>query len=129
MLVIGSRLPNRQWLVRFLILSVLWASAVFPLLFFAAYHLPGGVAAVINSLGPICVMVVAVPILGTAIRRVQLIAGALGVVGVALLVLRSNAKLDVLGHPGHGRRGDHDGVRDRADEALGQPARHGTRSG
>ncbi|GAB2585303.1 DMT family transporter [Microlunatus antarcticus] len=96
-LVIGSKLPNRQWLVRFLILSVLWASAVFPLLFFAAYHLPGGVAAVINSLGPICVMIVAVPILGTAIRRVQLLAGALGVVGVALLVLRSNAKLDGLG--------------------------------
>ena len=96
-LVIGSKLPNRQWLVRFLILSVLWASAVFPLLFFAAYHLPGGVAAVINSLGPICVMIVAVPILGTKIRGLGLVAGALGVVGVALLVLRSNAKLDVLG--------------------------------
>jgi len=96
-LVVGSRLPNRQWVWRFLLLSVLWASAVFPLLFFAAYHLPGGVAAVINSLGPICVMIVAVPILGTAIRRLQLVAGALGVVGVALLVLRSNAKLDALG--------------------------------
>jgi probable blue pigment (indigoidine) exporter len=95
--VIGSKLPSRVWFWRFLLMSVLWASAVFPLLFFAAYHLPGGVAAVINSLGPICVMIVAVPILGTAIRRVQLLAGALGVVGVALLVLRSNAKLDVLG--------------------------------
>ena len=96
-LVVGSKLPSRVWLSRFLLLSVLWASAVFPLLFFAAYHLPGGVAAVINSLGPICVVLVGVPILGTAIRRVQLIAGGLGVLGVALLVLRSNAKLDALG--------------------------------
>lgn len=96
-LVIGSRLPNRQWLGRFLVLSVLWASGAFPLLFFAAYHLPGGVAAVINSLGPISVVVLAVPILGTALRARQLVAGAIGVLGVALLVLRSNATLDALG--------------------------------
>ena len=82
-LVVGSRLPNRQWLGRFLLLSVLWASAAFPLLFLAAYRLPGGVAAVINSLGPICVVLLAVPALGTAIRGLQLVAGALGVGGGA----------------------------------------------
>jgi probable blue pigment (indigoidine) exporter len=96
-LVIGSRLPDRRWLWRFLLMSVLWASAVFPLLFFAAYHLPGGVAAVINSLGPICVVILAVPMLGTKIRPLQVIAGIIGVVGVALLVLRANARLDLLG--------------------------------
>jgi len=96
-LVIGSKLPDRLWLGRFLLMSVLWASAVFPLLFFAAYHLPGGVAAVINSLGPICVVVLAVPILGNRIRPLQVVAGIIGVVGVALLVLRANAKLDLLG--------------------------------
>ena len=96
-LVVGSRLPDRRWLGRFLLLSVLWASAAFPLLFFAAYHLPGGVAAVINSLGPICVVVLAVPVLGSAVRARQVVAGALGVLGVALLVLRSDARLDVLG--------------------------------
>ncbi|SER36495.1 EamA family transporter [Microlunatus flavus] len=96
-LVIGSKLPDRRWFWRFVLLSVLWASGVFPLLFFAAYHLPGGVAAVINSLGPICVVILAVPMLGTAIRPLQVVAGVIGVVGVALLVLRANAKLDVLG--------------------------------
>ena len=96
-LVIGSKLPDRTWLWRFLLLSVLWASAVFPLLFFAAYHLPGGVAAVINSLGPICVVILAVPILGTKIRPLQVVAGIIGVVGVALLVLRANAHYDLLG--------------------------------
>jgi probable blue pigment (indigoidine) exporter len=96
-LVAGSRFPNRQWLGRFFVLSVLWASAAFPLLFLAAYRLPGGVAAVINSLGPICVVLLAVPTLGTRIRAVQLVAGALGVLGVGLLVLRSNARLDAIG--------------------------------
>jgi probable blue pigment (indigoidine) exporter len=42
-------------------------------------------------------MILAVPVLGTAIRGLQLVAGALGVLGVGLLVLRSNARLDVLG--------------------------------
>ena len=35
-LIIGSRLPQRTWLFRFLILSVLYASGLFPLLFVAA---------------------------------------------------------------------------------------------
>lgn len=96
-LVLGSRLPPRGWLLRFLALSVLWASGVFPLLFVAAYRLPGGVAAVINSLTPILVIVLSVPLLGRRIRPLQVVAGVLGVAGVALLVLRSNARLDAGG--------------------------------
>ena len=96
-LIIGSRLPPRRWLVRFLILSVLYASGLFPLLFIAAYRLPGGVAAVINSLAPIVVVIISVPLLGTSIRAIQIVSGILGVGGVALLVLRSNAGLDGLG--------------------------------
>lgn len=96
-LVLGSKLPPRGWLLRFLALSVLWASGVFPLLFVAAYRLPGGVAAVINSLTPILVVVLSVPLLGRRIRPLQVVAGVLGVAGVALLVLRSNARLDAGG--------------------------------
>jgi probable blue pigment (indigoidine) exporter len=96
-LIIGSRLPPRRWLVRFLILSVLYASGLFPLLFIAAYRLPGGVAAVINSLTPILVVIISVPLLHTTIKAVQIVAGMLGIGGVALLVLRSNARLDALG--------------------------------
>lgn len=93
-LIIGSRLPPRGWRLRFFALSVLYCSALFPLLFVAAYRLPGGVAAVINSLSPIIVVLLSVPWLGTRIRAIQVGAGALGVAGVALLVLRSNARLD-----------------------------------
>lgn len=96
-LIIGSHIPPRRWMARFFVLSVLYASGLFPLLFIAAYRLPGGVAAVINSLSPILVVVISVPLLGTRIRGIQIIAGILGAVGVALLVLRSDARLDVVG--------------------------------
>jgi probable blue pigment (indigoidine) exporter len=96
-LIIGSRLPPGRWLVRFVILSVLYASGLFPLLFVAAYRLPGGVAAVINSLAPIVVVIISVPLLHTSIKVIQIVSGILGVGGVALLVLRSNARLDGLG--------------------------------
>jgi probable blue pigment (indigoidine) exporter len=96
-LIIGSPIPPRRWMARFFVLSVLYASGLFPLLFIAAYRLPGGVAAVINSLSPLLVVVISVPLLGTGIRSIQIIAGVLGVAGVALLVLRSDARLDVVG--------------------------------
>jgi probable blue pigment (indigoidine) exporter len=67
-LIIGSHIPPRRWMARFFVLSVLYASGLFPLLFIAAYRLPGGVAAVINSLSPILVVVISVPLLGTRIR-------------------------------------------------------------
>jgi probable blue pigment (indigoidine) exporter len=96
-LIIGSPIPQRRWMARFFILSVLYASALFPLLFIAAYRLPGGVAAVINSLSPLLVVVISVPLLATRIRPLQIGAGILGTLGVALLVLRSDARLDVVG--------------------------------
>jgi probable blue pigment (indigoidine) exporter len=96
-LVIGAKVPPRDWWLRFLLLSVLYCSAFFPLLFVAAYRLPGGVAAVINSLTPIIVLVLSVPWLGARVRRVHVVAGVIGVGGVALLVLRSSARLDVAG--------------------------------
>jgi probable blue pigment (indigoidine) exporter len=96
-LIVGSRPPNRHWLRRFAVLSVLYASGLFPLLFLAAYLLPGGVASVINSLSPLLVVVISVPLLGSKITTVQVVAGILGVVGVAMLVLRSSARLDPLG--------------------------------
>lgn len=96
-LVIGSPRPSRAWLGRFAVLSVLYASGLFPLLFFAAYRLPGGVASVINSLAPLLVVVISVPLLGLRIRAIQVVAGLLGILGVAMLVLRSSARLDSLG--------------------------------
>jgi probable blue pigment (indigoidine) exporter len=96
-LVIGSTVPPAGWRRRFALLSVLYCSAFFPLHFVAAYRLPGGVASVINSLTPIIVIVLSVSWLHTKIKSVQVAAGLIGVVGVSLLVLRSNARLDIWG--------------------------------
>jgi probable blue pigment (indigoidine) exporter len=93
-LIIGGKIPPPGWWLRFAFLSVLYCSALFPLLFVAAYRLPGGVASVINSLTPIIVVILSVRLLGTKIKPIHIMAGLLGVLGVALLVLRSSARLD-----------------------------------
>ncbi len=96
-LIIGSRPPDRRWLARLAVLSVLYASGLFPLLFLAAYLLPGGVAAVINSLSPLLVVVLSVPLLGAKIRsgpgrRRRARGGRRGPAGAAL-----GRRLDPLG--------------------------------
>lgn len=69
----------------------------FPLLFAAAYRLPGGVAAVTGALGPFVVAGLSSAVLGHHAGRRALLAAALGVAGVALLVLRSETALDPVG--------------------------------
>lgn len=96
-LIIGSRPPRGQWWWRFAVLSLLYSSAFMPLLFVAAYRLPGGVAAVINSIAPILVVLLAVPLLKARVRGLDLIGGLVGVGGVALLVLTDEARLDMWG--------------------------------
>lgn len=94
-LVLATRAwPPRGWWGRFILLSVMYCSAFFPLLFIAAYLLPGGVASVINSITPLIVVVLSVPFLHTRIRTIDIVAGGLGILGVGLLVLRSTAQLD-----------------------------------
>lgn len=94
-LVLATRAwPPRGWWGRFVLLSIMYCSAFFPLLFIAAYLLPGGVASVINSITPLIVVVLSVPLLHTRIRTIDLVAGGLGILGVGLLVLRSTARLD-----------------------------------
>ena len=120
-LIIGSPIPPRRWMARFFVLSVLYASGLFPLLFIAAYRLPGGVAAVINSLSPLLVVVISVPLLGSRIRPIQIIAGIVGNAG------RCVAGAPIGRPPGcrrpgsHGRRRDHVQRGDRADQAVGPP--------
>src|SRR5690606_21439560 len=58
---------------------------------------PGGVAATLGSIQPVVAAALATPVLGERFRRSTATAGALGVVGVGLLVLRSNAELDAVG--------------------------------
>lgn len=62
-----------------------------------SYDSPGGVAATIDAVQPLIVLALAQHIMGQQVTRTGLIAGLVGVVGVSLLVLTPEARLDTLG--------------------------------
>ncbi len=95
-LVAGVR-PHGIWWLRALVLGTLNIGALFALLFIASYRLPGGVAATLGSTQPLIAAALGALVLGEALRRRTVVAGVLGVVGVALLVLRAGAQLDTIG--------------------------------
>ncbi len=89
--------PTGVWWSRAAVLGTLNIGAFFPLLFLAAYRLPGGVAATLGAVQPLVAAGLAAAVLGERVRPVTVIAGIAGVVGVALLVLRAGAGLDAIG--------------------------------
>lgn len=97
LLSMGQKFPTGVWWWRALILGVLNIGAFFYLLFVAAYHLPGGVAALIMSAQPVIVLLLGSTLLGEKIRRLQILACLIGATGIALLVLQPSARLDTIG--------------------------------
>ena len=97
LIVVARELPPPGWRLRIAILAVLNVGLFFVLLFVAAERLPGGVAAAAGAVGPIVVLLLGWPVLGLRPTVVGLATGALGVVGVAALVLGPAASLDGVG--------------------------------
>ncbi|WKX73951.1 EamA family transporter [Streptomyces sp. XD-27] len=97
LIAITRRLPQGIWWWRALLLGALNIGAFNALLFIAAYRLPGGVAATIGALQPLLVAGLAAGLLGERLSARTVLAGAAGVAGVSLLVLRADARLDGLG--------------------------------
>lgn len=97
LLVLTRALPTGSWWWRSLVLGTLNIGAFNALLFVAAYRLPGGIAATLIAFQPLAVTVLAVGLLGERLSTRRLLAGLAGVVGVGLLVLRSDAELDAVG--------------------------------
>ena len=96
--VLRSRqLPEGAWWWRAGILGVLNIGAFFALLFVAAFRLPGGVAATAGALQPLIAAGIAALVIGEAFTRQIALAGAIGVVGVGMLVLGPDAALDPIG--------------------------------
>ena len=89
--------PTSGWWWKSAVLGVLNIGAFFPLLFVAAYRLPGGVAATLGAAQPLVVALLVVLILGEPFSGWRLSWGILGIIGVALVVLRSTATLDAAG--------------------------------
>ncbi|MEV6557087.1 EamA family transporter [Nocardia sp. NPDC051756] len=97
LLAITRVLPRGIWLGRAAALGILNIGAFFPLLFLAAYRLPGGVAGVLGAVAPMFALGFATVVLAEKPNGRKVLAGLIGVFGVALVVLKANAQLDTLG--------------------------------
>jgi len=97
MLAVTRNLPPRHWLGRVFVLGSLNFALFWVLLFVAAYRLPGGVAATLGSLQAMIVIAMARGWLGTPVRAGAVAAAATGVLGVALLLIGPEARLDPIG--------------------------------
>jgi probable blue pigment (indigoidine) exporter len=96
-IALTRQLPTGTWWWKSLVLGILNIGAFFPLLFIAAYRLPGGVAATLGAAQPLIVAALIVLILRQAAPWRLIAWGIVGVLGVGLIVLRASAQLDAIG--------------------------------
>ncbi|MEN3536896.1 EamA family transporter [Microbispora sp. ZYX-F-249] len=97
LLAVTRVLPRGVWVWRAAVLGALNIGAFFPLLFLAAYRLPGGVAAVLGAVGPLFALAFAALLLAERPTARKVLAGLVGLLGVGLVVLRAEARLDMVG--------------------------------
>ncbi|MGW4500263.1 EamA family transporter [Micromonospora sp. NPDC004336] len=97
LVAVTRRLPKGAWWWRATVLGALNIGFFFALLFVAAYRLPGGVAATVGAVQPLLVAALSAGLLGDRLTPRTVLAGAAGVAGVGLLVLRADARLDAAG--------------------------------
>lgn len=94
---LARRLPRGEWWWRSAVLGTLNIGAFFPLLFLSAYRLPGGVAAVLGSAGPLFVVGLAALVLGERASLRTVLAAVVAAFGVSMVVLTAEAGLDPMG--------------------------------
>ncbi|MFG2086986.1 MULTISPECIES: EamA family transporter [unclassified Spirillospora] len=97
LLAITRVLPRGVWIWRSAILGALNIGVFLPMLFLAAYRLPGGVAAVLGAVGPLFVLAFAATLLSERPTGRKILAGFTGMLGVGLVVVRSDVTLDTIG--------------------------------
>ncbi len=94
---LARTLPTGAWWWKSAVLGTLNIGAFFPLLFLSAYRLPGGVAAVLGSAGPLFVVGLAALLLGERASLRIVLAAVAGAFGVSMVVLTADAALDLTG--------------------------------
>lgn len=97
LLVFARVLPRGAWWWKAGVLGALNIGAFFPLLFLAAYRLPGGLAAVVGSVGPLLVLGLSALLLGRRPALRDVLAGTVAALGVSMVVLKAAGALDALG--------------------------------
>ncbi|MBB2923890.1 DMT family transporter [Cellulomonas cellasea] len=97
LLAVARRLPSGSWWWRSLVLGTLTIGAFFVLVYVAAQLLPSSLAATLMSASPAVMMLLAWPLLAQRPRWLSVAGVALGVVGVAALLLTGAAAPDPRG--------------------------------
>ncbi|MDX2393854.1 EamA family transporter [Streptomyces sp. NPDC054904] len=97
LIALSRTLPKGEWWWKSAVLGTLNIGAFFPLLFLSAYRLPGGVAAVLGSAGPLFVVGLAALLLGERARLRTVLAAVAAAFGVSMVVLTAEAELDLIG--------------------------------
>lgn len=90
-------LPRGDWWWRSIVLGLTNIGLFFPLLFVAAYYLPGGLASTIQASSPMAVMALAFVLIGERATIVRTLAAGVGLAGTILLVLRSPDGVTTIG--------------------------------
>jgi probable blue pigment (indigoidine) exporter len=97
LLALARVLPRGAWWWKSAVLGALNIGAFFPLLFLSAYRLPGGMAAVVGSIGPLFVVGLSALLLGQRPTARSVLTGTVAAFGVSLVVLKAAGALDPVG--------------------------------
>ncbi|QNP72690.1 EamA family transporter [Streptomyces roseirectus] len=97
LLALTRTLPRGAWWWKAGVLGALNIGAFFPLLFLAAYRLPGGMAAAVSSVGPLFVLALSALVLRERPTVRPLLTGMAAALGVTLVALKGAGALDLLG--------------------------------
>jgi len=97
LLAVRRTLPCGSWWWKSFVLGILNIGLFFPLLFLGAYELPGGVASTLQAVAPLVVMALAWLLIAERSTPRRLVAGVVGLGGVALLVIEGGSRVSALG--------------------------------
>ncbi len=90
-------LPPPGWWGKAVVLGMLNIGLFFPLIFLSAYGLPGGLAATVQALLPLVVMLLAWLMIGERAGALRLAGGLVGFAGVTMLVFGTTTGVTALG--------------------------------
>ncbi|MVA74271.1 EamA family transporter [Agrobacterium vitis] len=97
LVLLQRKMLQGHWWWRAALLGVLNIGAFFYFLFLAAYHLPGGIAALLMSIQPVIVLIYSAILFRNPVRATQILACLCAALGVALVALRSDVMLNTQG--------------------------------
>ncbi len=89
LLALRREFPQGDWWWKALLLGICNIGLFFPLIFLAAYQLPGGLAATVQATSPLAVMAIAWLVIAERASGTRVVAALVGLLGVSMLVLQS----------------------------------------